>query len=1390
MDTVSNRECGRGSVAGKGAGARSVVSATAAIAVAVLVCAGLIRCVDEQNPFADTANARAMMLGDRSGFADSDTVDMFTTCSLYVAVLVSEQVESFTVHVDSNRYFSESLVVDPGPDDYVFPVSFFDTGAMQVTVTTQRRGGDRTVERWEVRSHSPLDIDSTGGEVDGDVQFSTSSVKDSVTYHWAYGSPRPDGTVHWIDTIPSAVWTTSKRIGQAGCYRGLLWVSAPAPATPATVHRSPGKPFTIVVNDGLPPEIRCLNELNGDTIVTGSERFVFMAQIVDGGGLSLVTIDGDRPDSTANIYSRVYESLDETQGTIPVRVWAQDDNGNEIAKIFYIVYEPGAGGQQATRVVIETIGDSLYATSDSLQVRGYVIDYGHSTVYLASSVNGVGSPDTVPYQVAEGVRVDFAVWVRLEEDKAQKVVVSALDQTGDYLGADTGTVYYLSGYVDTDAPRIIDVAVENTSVPPGHLVAVTGDSADIRVRVFDPSGTDSVSLNGEPLTSVDSGYEWKGTVAGLMYHVLSDVRIRAVDALGNDTVFSFRLQKNRPPAMPADWEWPTRLFVNTVYSLQFEVQDEDDGLTTVSLAESPGGMTVRKLDWTDWWAIEWTPAAGDTGFHLANLVLSDTYGEEALVGWWFRVLPDSTALVRFQTTAAELPRLLEAERDTLAVELVVKTGKGTAPFRFTSILTDLDRLIGDTTTTARTVPLRWVPAVTDTGIRHLMVTVRDDLGDTDVLYRDIEVVPPNDDSCRLSWELLQQVDTTADGELDMRGVTEPVGVRFTIHDSDHPCTEQYMRTVSIGGARSVDTLDSAATFTVNLAAVSERVHDTLVVTIADRTGGRDTVLIRMVYPFPVPRPSDDWEWPAGFVGGADYAIPFVVVSPRHAVTLHADSLPGGMVFAPDSAKAWTMQWNPSVADSGEYTVHLRLDDGYQDTVMAWSFTVLPDSSRIVRFAAGSGALPKYIESGAKVESPLGVATGAGHPPLRYTARRLDRPAMLLDSTRADREAIIFTWQTQPSDEGNAELLFVVTDALGFADTVYGLVPVVPPNSQPCSLKVSYSAGARFTHDGALDMSHASGPDTVRFTIRDGDHPLTERYVVYITRDNVTSNETLDTARMFEIVVQPSTDLGYDTIGVVVLDATGTSASKTIRVLYTTEFPAITSATVEMLADADPANVSLVNQSGSLYVNVWEGTQAIFPFTSNSAGLPPPTYDSSGAFPFLHFEPTEHSNLLAGMSRSTWDWVDSAFTIVAVARLERVEATEYYTILSNTDSEHDYLGFGVVDGEAGTFSEGSSDKSGLAVQAGKWYIYVFSSNGRSSGSITVSPWVNGVAGQQTSVTATMDGYHSMVGATSRLYGYHVWDGDIAELSMMRGKITADERRQIELFYSAKYGIPLP
>ena len=205
-------------------------------------------CTDDYNPFTDVHNAQAYLV---TGFSEGDTVDIFSTETVDVALAVKELIDTFSLHAGANRYFSDTVIARdsrgwPTGRSGRYFISFYDTGWQEISCITRRSDGEVAVQRRSCYARSPLRqaplVDTLGAMV----CLSTVPVRDrDVMYSWSFG----EGMV--VQSVPHIICREIPV--NAVSTVGQLWVTELNGS-----YASPRTPFVYAVFDNQGPEITCV----------------------------------------------------------------------------------------------------------------------------------------------------------------------------------------------------------------------------------------------------------------------------------------------------------------------------------------------------------------------------------------------------------------------------------------------------------------------------------------------------------------------------------------------------------------------------------------------------------------------------------------------------------------------------------------------------------------------------------------------------------------------------------------------------------------------------------------------------------------------------------------------------------------------------------------------------------------------------------------------------------------------------------------------------------------------------------------------------------------------------------------------------------------------------
>jgi len=795
-----------------------------------------LMCTNEYNPFEDTTNANMHIIFPVGGV---DSVIIFSTFNVTLTSTVSELIDSFSIHAEKNRYWTDTTVVSVTSENYKFSVSLTDTGWSDFKVTTYRDDGDQTETILSLYTSSPLSQDDISTSIGAICTLSTDPVGDSILYYnWSYGTDI-------IDTIQWEFHEYVTSFDMFGTHSGLLWVS-----DSTNTHSSPAVGFSLTISDNMGPVILCSDSIREDTVITGDPTFVFEVLVVDEGGVKSVDIDNTTyPPHPSSRYRSIFSDMTDYElSPISVEVSAVDNNDNVTDSTFYLLYDPNMPSTYSTSIDVSNILDTVITTD--YVILGTVKDYSSSIVNMTASINSGVPTDTQEVDIVDFLG-EWALGVTLDTD-FNTVKIIALDTLGNNLAEETVNIFHNPDAEDVKLPVITDVKVNGAVAVANRENYIRDSVAEVSFIAFDESGISSALVNGSSVSAESGEYTWRAEVSPVSHSEAVLVSIVITDESDNSSKYEFLVRRNFMPSMADSWEWPPYFIAGEQYDISLDISDDDDD--SVRIVDAPAGMSLEKRSGPSNWAILWNPDSEDTGTYRVKVILDDGFQDTSLI-WDFDVIKDPSLLVSFETSEDDFPRFLEVGK-TFLDTLKVKAGTGKPPYRYIASFTNSDEILLDTVIEDTSpVLLRWIPEALDTGNQHLMVMVIDDYGDSDVLYRDIEVVPKNSDPCSLQVHLPKGVDTTQDGEIDLRGADRPVVITFNILDDDHPYTEDH--TISIDAPGEVSFGDDSLTCDITIFPTVDKQRDTISITVSDRTGSVSYLRIPVLYIIDSPEEIDN-----------------------------------------------------------------------------------------------------------------------------------------------------------------------------------------------------------------------------------------------------------------------------------------------------------------------------------------------------------------------------------------------------------------------------------------------------------------------------------------------------------------------------------------------------
>ena len=805
----------------------------------------MVFCSKDYDPFADLTNARAHVLS--CTFARSDTVGLYSTETIVIAVSGRDNVDSFSLHSVHNRFWQDTTVrresageIIP-PTTFSFDVSFFDTGMQTVSVTTWRRSiGESVTQDLSVRVTSPLrqaDVTSFFGD---STLLSTQPVGDrDVLYEWdfegvATKSPR--------DSVMAV-------LPGEGSATGFLRVT-----DLAGNHATPRFSFSYSLFDTSRPIILCANtNIRDDTVVTSDSVLAFKAYIADYRGLSVDTcwINHAAFDITyprTNMYIKLFRNMSvytRQAGAIRITVDALGLTGKPSGRTFWALFDPsGASSPGADISFLIPAKDSSSVGTRDFEIYGNANNFVGDSMTLRVKVN-----DSL-YATTRAVTGSTGIWTWLVHLGlyVNSITVSAYGPAAggaQPLASAHVVIAYDPTAQDMIKPLIWVISPLGDSLRP---MTTAKDTVVLQVTAFDEwSGIQTLTINNVAVQPDPSGYTWRQTVGGLV-HGANTVLVRAVDRSQNEKDTAIVVFKNTAPTLVSGPSFPGSVCVDSTYTFRISTFDADNDPVTVNASSPPAGMVVSNDG-----AISWTPTSADIGVDTLAVRLSDGIQSSGPYSWTVACVRCTSPVqnIRFTTRESAFPTVLQAGLDTLRVVLTIDSaGVGAlgAALTYSAKFLDRNEVVPFSN---KSVVLIWAPALADTGYRTLLVAVGSGAQVFDSITPSFSVVPKNQYPCSLSHTFTG--DTTATGQLDLFTRPAPETLFFSIVDRDNLLTEKYTVTIAQRAVNSIETLNKRDFF-IAISPDSTRVADTIRVHVSDMTGTADseTFIVRYRPPDPYP----------------------------------------------------------------------------------------------------------------------------------------------------------------------------------------------------------------------------------------------------------------------------------------------------------------------------------------------------------------------------------------------------------------------------------------------------------------------------------------------------------------------------------------------------------
>jgi hypothetical protein len=476
----------------------------AAYGIAILAFS-VLQCANDYNPFENYSNAQVSVLFDACSkkIRDGDTLSIFSTETLAVYTTVREKIDSFRIDAPGNRYWPDTTILHPSDkDNQFFLLSFWDTGRVQINVTTYR--SNHTVSSLAAPMsfyvRSPLGQRNISSVLGSPCTLSTAPVGDEdVLYIWAFGKDTVLGIGSNTFPNPSSK-LLNVEVGKTDT--GYLRVT-----DFWKTFRSPAAAFTYLFYKPSPPRIHCTTKgLRGDTVITGEDTLRFTFQVIDSSGLGLAGVDlsGEMPQTADSVafYKTIIGMKQYSNLTPKVEIIkATNKIGQTTIDTFYLCYEAtGPHGDLVKFRLINPPGPVLTTRTDTLLYVLYVDNYSQDTVNISTLATGKNFV-TIPF--SDSVH-KFQWLVPLDTGYNTIKTVASIPQRA-YSAETTLVIQRRPLAPDTTPPEITSITVNGRPYPVDRDTIFDMDSAFVNVVVSaidNESGIKSVSIAQDVVSSM------------------------------------------------------------------------------------------------------------------------------------------------------------------------------------------------------------------------------------------------------------------------------------------------------------------------------------------------------------------------------------------------------------------------------------------------------------------------------------------------------------------------------------------------------------------------------------------------------------------------------------------------------------------------------------------------------------------------------------------------------------------------------------------------------------------------------------------------------------------------------------------------------------------------
>jgi hypothetical protein len=795
-----------------------------------------VTCQHFTNPFERFDNADLTIL-DQTTFSTrwTDTLDIFSNDTLFLAATVPELIDSYTVTVSHNRNFQKKIIIKPKAAACAFKISVYDTGNQTIAIDVYRRDGNTRSSNILFYTKNPLfQKDLLAEDLNDSLTLATIPVPDNnkVLYTWVLD--------HFIVRVPFTLVRTKASQMDKNEHTGHLFVSD-------SFYTSPQVTFKFSFKDNIPPSIICVDDgLNTVTKIvrTADSTFVFHVRVEDNEQyVEYVDFNGSQPEGTSNnVYSKVLKNAFTYTLEHPYQMIVTTMDNESFRNIaidtFYIVYDASYVKKDTTIITLNKLnGDTLWTAANPVILNGSVINSNDKPVSLKASLNNLPLFDS-PFPTGGGIWSHSCALAPANNSLSLKL----FSENGVLLKERVLTIIYNNQIIDTVPPVLLSLSINNSE---SKLHYVNRDSAQLSFYAFDlESGIKSIIINKTDSLHISTGqYLWRKSIFDIK-HEWESINIKITDIRNNTISDSVRICYNKlPSAMPS--KLPYAIEINTEYSEELHLLDPDFDTLTVVPLHLPPDLVFSD----DNRQFSWVPRIENAGKDSLVFQIYDQFQTSEPFTWRYNVFDPSITNTSINLASDQnIPKFLRAVQDSLVLSVTLGEPSGTPPYKYRIQLLTPGGILDSTSADGK---ITWTPAEEDTGECQIRLYVEDELEHSDTVISHVQIVPPNCDTAELVLENEAGAELIDSISLFLNVPDSSSVLTFKIRDDDHPLTEKYDVAIIMNGSTTTFT-PAEKLFQVSILPPSFN-NDTVIVTLKDNTRQQpDSMLFLIINPIANP----------------------------------------------------------------------------------------------------------------------------------------------------------------------------------------------------------------------------------------------------------------------------------------------------------------------------------------------------------------------------------------------------------------------------------------------------------------------------------------------------------------------------------------------------------